>query len=360
MKALVKAQAAPGLWLQDVDTPTIGASDVLIRINKTAICGTDVHIYGWDAWAAETVPVPMVVGHEFSGEIVELGSVVKNLSIGQRVSGEGHVVTQGSRNSRAGRFHLDPATRGIGVNLPGAFAEYLALPAFNVIPLPESIDDELGALLDPLGNAVHTALAFDLVGEDVLITGAGPIGIMAAAVARHVGARRIVVTDVNDYRLALLGRVCDVRPVNVQNESLQEVMAAEGIREGFDVALEMSGVAAAMAQAVDHLNMGGRLALLGIPSQPVETDWSKIILKALQLKGIHGREMFETWYKMLAMLESGLGLGEIITHRYPAMEFQAAFDTVCSGQAGKVILDWDDSPSAMPVVAECMSPRATR
>ncbi len=341
MKALVKAQAAPGLWMQEVETPEIGAEDVLIRINKTAICGTDMHIYGWDAWAAENVPVPMVVGHEYSGEIEERGSAVKHLVIGQRVTGEGHVVTHGSRNSRAGRFHLDPATRGIGVNLPGAFAEYLALPAFNVIPLPDSVDNELGALLDPLGNAVHTALAFDLVGEDVLITGAGPIGIMAAAVARHVGARRIVVTDVNDYRLELLGQVCDARPVNVKNESLQDVMVAEGIREGFDVALEMSGVATAMTQAVDSLNMGGRLALLGIPSKPVETDWSKIILKALQLKGIYGREMFETWYKMLAMLDSGLDIRAIITHRFDVENFDDAFSLMCSGQSGKVVLDWD-------------------
>lgn len=341
MKALVKAQSAPGLWLQDVILPDVTNDEVLIRIHKTAICGTDVHIYSWDDWAAKNVPVPMVVGHEYSGEIVEIGADVTGLSIGDRVSGEGHVITQGSRNSRSGRFHLDPATRGIGVNLQGAFSEYLALPAFNVIPLPETVDDELGAILDPLGNAVHAALSFDLTGEDVLITGAGPIGIMAAAIARHVGARRVVVTDVNDYRLSLLSKVCDARPVNVLEESLEDVMAQEKIVEGFDVALEMSGVSSALQQAVDHLIMGGRLALLGIPARPIETDWSKIILKALAIKGIYGREMFDTWYKMLAMLDSGLDVSPIITHRYPAADFEAGFRKMCSGQSGKVILDWN-------------------
>lgn len=340
MKALVKARSEVGLWMQSVDQPAIRDDEVLIRIRRTAICGTDMHIYGWDDWAASNVPVPMTIGHEYSGEIVETGSSVTNIAVGQRVTGEGHVVTQGSRNSRAGRFHLDPNTRGIGVNLPGAFAEYLSLPAFNVVPLDDTISDDIGAILDPLGNAVHAALAFDLVGEDVLITGAGPIGIMAAAVARHAGARRVVVTDVNDYRLALLARVCNARPVNVQSESLATVMRYEGIREGFDVALEMSGVATALEQAVDHLVMGGRLALLGLPSQPIETDWSKIILKALELKCIYGREMFETWHKMFAMLNSGLDVSNVITHRFAARDFQDAFDTMQSGRSGKVILDW--------------------
>lgn len=345
MKALVKARATEGLWMQDVPLPEIGANEVLIRIEKTAICGTDLHIYGWDAWAARTVPVPLVVGHEYSGRIVALGPAVTRLSVGQRVSGEGHVVGHGSRSSRAGRFHLDPTTRGIGVNLPGAFAEYLALPAFNVVPLPDYVDDELGAILDPLGNAVHAALAFDLVGEDVLITGAGPIGMMAAVVARHVGARRVVVTDVNRYRLELLGQIADVRPVNITEESLEVVKVEEGIREGFDVALEMSGVASAFGQVIDHLIMGGRIALLGLPSRPFEVDWSSIILKALEIKSIYGRQMFETWYKMLAMIDSGLSLRGIITHRFPASQFQAAFDTMRSGECGKVILDWNEIES---------------
>jgi len=352
MRALVKSRAAPGLWMEDVGIAELSSNEVRIQICKTAICGTDVHIYEWDEWAAKTVPVPMVVGHEYAGVIVELGAAVKHLSLGQRVSGEGHVVTQGSRASRAGRFHLDPATRGVGVNLPGAFAEYLVLPAFNVVPLPDSIDDELGAILDPLGNAVHAALAYDLVGEDVLITGAGPIGIMAAAVARHVGARRVVVTDLNPYRLELLGQVCDARPVNIGNESLQSVMAQEGIREGFDVALEMSGVGAAFEQAVEHLIMGGKLALLGIPSRPTETDWSKIILKALELKGIYGRQMFETWYKMLAMLESGLAIRNVITHRFDSDDFEAGFETMRSGQSGKVILDWKSADSSQQSLAQ--------
>jgi threonine 3-dehydrogenase len=340
MKALVKAQAAPGLWMQDVDKPDIGPDDVLIKINKTGICGTDVHIFAWDEWAKRTVPVPMVVGHEYAGEIVELGENVRKLRIGQRVSGEGHVIGMDSRAARGGRFHLDPTTKGVGVNIPGAFAEYLRLPAFNVVPLPDSITDELGAILDPLGNAVHTALSYDLVGEDVLITGAGPIGIMSAAVARHVGARHVVITDINSSRLALAAEVADVVPVDVSKEDLNAVQSRLGMREGFDVGLEMSGASAAFEQIVDHLVMGGKVAMLGIPPRPVQVDWTKIIFKMLNVRGIYGREMFETWHKMLAMLESGLDVRKIITHRLPASEFASAFKIMQGGNSGKIVLDW--------------------
>jgi threonine 3-dehydrogenase len=340
MKALVKAQAAPGLWMQDVDKPDIGPDDVLIKIHKTGICGTDVHIFAWDEWAKRTVPVPMVVGHEYAGEIVELGENVRKLRIGQRVSGEGHVIGMDSRAARGGRFHLDPTTKGVGVNIPGAFAEYLRLPAFNVVPLPDSITDELGAILDPLGNAVHTALSYDLVGEDVLITGAGPIGIMSAAVARHVGARHVVITDINSSRLALAAEVADVVPVDVSKEDLNAVQSRLGMREGFDVGLEMSGASAAFEQIVDHLVMGGKVAMLGIPPRPVQVDWTKIIFKMLNVRGIYGREMFETWHKMLAMLESGLDVRKIITHRLPASEFAQAFKIMQGGNSGKIVLDW--------------------
>ena len=340
MKALIKAKPEPGIWLGEAPVPAVGPDEVLIKIRKTAICGTDIHIYKWDDWASHTIPVPMTVGHEYAGEIAEVGSNVKRLKVGQRVSGEGHIVGQTSRNARAGKFHLDPETRGVGVNRPGAFAEYLALPAFNVVPLPEEVDYELGAILDPLGNAVHCALSFDLVGEDVLITGAGPIGIMAAAVARHVGARHVVITDINDYRLGLAGQLADVRPVNVAREDLKSVMAGLKMTEGFDVGIEMSGAPQAFGQLVEHMIMGGRIALLGIPSGPTQVDWRPIIGKALTLKAIYGREMFETWYKMLAMLQSGLNIRPVITHRFPVAEFQAGFDAMLSGQSGKVVLDW--------------------
>lgn len=340
MKALVKAEAKPGLWLEDVAIPEIGADEVLIRINKTGICGTDIHIYNWDEWAQRTIPVPMVVGHEYAGEIVELGGNVRNLAVGQRVSGEGHVVGKSSRAARGGRFHLDPETKGIGVNVPGAFAEYLRLPAFNVVPLPDAVDDELGAILDPLGNAVHTALAFDLVGEDVLITGAGPIGIMSAAVARHVGARHVVITDVNPHRLALAATVADVVPVNVGTEDLRSVQERLGMKEGFDVGLEMSGAPAAFDQMADRLVMGGKIAMLGIPARPAPVDWTKVVFKMLTVKGIYGREMFETWHKMLAMLESGLDVRKVITHRLPVGEFKTGFETMASGASGKIVLDW--------------------
>jgi len=343
MKALVKAKPAEGLWMQHELVPEIGADDVLIKIKKTGICGTDIHIWNWDAWSRATVPVGLITGHEFAGEIVELGSNVTDLSIGQRVSGEGHLIGTKSRASRAGRFHLDPETRGIGVNEPGAFAEYLRLPAFNVVPLPDDISDDIGAILDPLGNAVHTALSFDLVGEDVLITGAGPIGIMAAAVAKHIGARHVVITDINQARLDLAGKVADVTTVNVTNTDLKEVSADLGLVEGFDVGLEMSGSQAALDQMIGAMVMGGRIAMLGIPPGKSVVDWSSIVLKSITIKGVYGREIFETWYKMLAMLQNGLDVGTVITHRFKVDDFEAGFAAMKSGSSGKVVLDWTDT-----------------
>ena len=340
MKALMKEAPGTGLVLTRVPVPEIGPDDVLIRIHKTGICGTDIHIWTWDDWAARTVPTPLVTGHEFAGEIVELGRDVEGLEIGQRCSGEGHLIGKTSRQSRAGKFHLDPQTRGIGVNEQGAFAEYLKLPAFNVVPLPDAVDDEIGAILDPLGNAVHTALSFDLVGEDVLITGAGPIGIMAACVARHVGARHVVITDVNQARLDLAASVADVVPVNVAREDLRDVEGALRMKEGFDVGLEMSGNQAALDQMLDNMVMGGRIALLGIPPGKSPVDWSKFVFKAITLKGVYGREIFETWYKMLAMLENGLDVRGVITHRFPVSDFVEGFEAMLSGQSGKVVLDW--------------------
>lgn len=341
MTALAKSKPQEGLWMVQAPVPEIGPDDVLIRINKTGICGTDIHIWNWDDWAAATVPVPMITGHEFAGEIVELGRNVPDLQIGQRCSGEGHLIGKESRQARSGKFHLDPGTRGIGVNEQGAFAEYLRLPAFNVIPLPDEIPDEIGAILDPLGNAVHTALSFDLLGEDVLITGAGPIGIMAAAVARHAGARHVVITDINPDRLALAEKVVpSVRAVNVGNEDLSEVKAELRLKEGFDIGLEMSGSQAALDQMVEALVMGGRIALLGIPPGKSPVDWSRIVFKAITIKGVYGREMFETWYKMIAMLQNGLDVSRVITHRFPVAAFEQGFAAMKSGQAGKVVLDW--------------------
>ena len=340
MKALVKARAEPGLWMENRAIPDIGPDDVLIKIRKTGICGTDIHIWNWDDWAARTVPVPLITGHDFAGEIVAMGAQVEGLTIGQRCSGEGHLIGRQSRQSRAGKFHLDPATRGIGVNEPGAFAEYLRLPAFNVVPLPDSIDDDIGAILDPLGNAVHTALSFDLVGEDVLITGAGPIGIMAGAVARHVGARHVVITDVNPARLELAAQVADVTPVNVATTDLRDVMAGLKIVQGFDVGMEMSGNQQALDQMIEAMVMGGRIAMLGIPPGKSPVDWSRIVFKAITIKGVYGREIFETWYKMIAMLENGLDVRRVITHRYGVDEFAAGFEMMRSGASGKVVLDW--------------------
>ncbi len=340
MRALVKAKPEPGIWMKEMPVPEIGADDVLIRINTTAICGTDLHIWKWDEWAQKTIPVPLITGHEFAGEIVAMGSAVEDLKIGQRCSGEGHLIGKHSRQSRAGKFHLDPETRGIGVNEPGAFAEYLRLPAFNVVPLPDDIDDDIGSILDPLGNAVHTALSFDLIGEDVLVTGAGPIGIMAAAVARYAGARHVVITDINSDRLELAARVADVRPVNPSEECLSDVIAELGLKQGFDVGLEMSGSQNAMDQMIEAMVMGGRIALLGIPPGKSPVDWSRIVFKAITIKGVYGREIFETWYKMIAMLQNGLDVRNVITHHLPASQFETGFHEMNDGSSGKVVLDW--------------------
>ncbi|AUQ76087.1 Threonine dehydrogenase [Phaeobacter piscinae] len=341
MKALEKSHPQEGLWMVQAPVPEIGPDEVLIKIKTTGICGTDIHIWNWDEWAAHTVPVPMITGHEFAGEIVEIGRNVTDLAVGQRCSGEGHLIQTDSRQSRAGKFHLDPGTRGIGVNEQGAFAQYLKLPAFNVVPLPEDIPDEIGAILDPLGNAVHTALSFDLLGEDVLITGAGPIGIMAAAVARHAGARHVVITDINPDRLALAQHVVPtVRAVNVAQEDLQDVVHDLGMKQGFDVGLEMSGSQAALDQMVEALVMGGKIALLGIPPGKSPVDWSRIVFKAITIKGVYGREMFETWYKMIAMLQNGLDVSRVITHRFDVEDFAEGFTAMKSGRSGKVVLHW--------------------
>ena len=340
MKALSKLHAREGLWMITAPVPEIGPDDVLIKINKTGICGTDIHIWNWDDWAASTVPVPMITGHEFAGEIVELGRNVTGLEIGQRCSGEGHLIGKTSRQSRAGKFHLDPGTRGIGVNEQGAFAQYLKLPAFNVVPLPDDVSDEIGAILDPLGNAVHTALSFDLVGEDVLITGTGPIGIMAAAVVRHVGARHVVITDVNPDRLALAARVADVVPVNVAEQELDGIISDLKMTQGFDVGLEMSGNQQALDQMVEAMTMGGRIAMLGIPPGKSPVDWSRVVFKAITIKGVYGREIFETWYKMIAMLQNGLDVRSVITHEFKVDDFEAGFAAMRSGSSGKVVLDW--------------------
>ncbi|MFB3077968.1 MAG: L-threonine 3-dehydrogenase [Lysobacterales bacterium] len=341
MKALVKKRAAPGLWLEQVPEPEVGINDVLIKIKRTAICGTDLHIYNWDAWAQKTIPTPMVVGHEFVGEIVEVGSYVNDFRAGQIVSGEGHVVCGRCRNCMAGRRHLCAQTSGVGVDRPGAFAEYLVLPMSNVWEHRPGIDLDVAALFDPLGNAVHTALQFDLLGEDVLITGAGPIGAMAAAVCRHAGARPVVITDINPARLALaktLGATCTV---DVTCENLGDVQQALGMTEGFDVGLEMSGNPSAFKDLLDNMCHGGKIAILGIPGEELAIDWSTVIFNMLTLKGIYGREMYETWYKMSVMIESGLDILPVITHRLHYTEFQQGFDVMNTGEASKVILHWE-------------------
>lgn len=344
MKALIKAKPEEGIWFADVERPKIGPNDVLIKVKKTAICGTDVHIYNWDEWAQKTIPVPMAVGHEFSGEVVEIGDEVhpehSKLKIGDRVSAEGHVTCGYCRNCRAGERHLCRNTLGIGVDRPGAFAEYVSVPAFNVYKLPDDISDDLGAIFDPYGNATHTALAFDVVGEDVLITGAGPIGIMAAAIVRFVGARHVVVSDVNDYRLGLAEQMGASRVVNVARDNLRDVMSELGMSEGFDVGLEMSGAPPAFSSMLDTMNHGGRIAMLGIMPNGAGIEWDHVIFKGLELKGIYGRRMFETWYKMGALLQAGLDLSPVLTHHFPIAEFQEGFDIMRSGKAGKVILDW--------------------
>ena len=340
MKALVKRKAEPGLWLEDVPEPKIGLNDVLIRIDRTGICGTDVHIYKWDAWAQKTIPVPMVVGHEFVGEIVDVGSNVKDFFPGQVVSGEGHVVCGRCRNCLAGRRHLCADTKGIGVNRPGAYAEYLALPMTNVWVHSPDIDRDVASIFDPFGNAVHTALSFPLLGEDVLVTGAGPIGIMAAAVARHAGARYVVITDVNDDRLELARKMGVTLAVNPLKRDLKEVQKELGMQEGFDVGLEMSGNDSAFRGMIANMSHGGKIAMLGIPEKEIAIDWNTVVFSMLTIKGIYGREMYETWYKMTVMLQSGLDIRPIITHRYHFTEFQKGFDAMLSGKSGKVVLSW--------------------
>jgi threonine 3-dehydrogenase len=341
MKALVKREAAPGLWLEDVPEPKPGANDVLIRVKRTAICGTDVHIYKWDDWAKRTIPVPMVVGHEFVGEIVEVGENVNDYAPGMIVSGEGHIVCGRCRNCMAGRRHLCPHTSGVGVNRPGAFAEYIAIPNANVWHHADGVDLDIAAIFDPFGNATHTALQWDLVGEDVLITGAGPIGAMAAAIVRHVGARHVVITDVNDYRLALAAKLGATRTVNVAKETLKDVQKELGMREGFDVGLEMSGAPSALRDMIDNMCHGGKISMLGIPDGDINIDWRKVVFNMLTIKGIYGREIFETWYKMSVMIQSGLDLSPVITHRLPYQEFKYGFETMMDGKSGKIVLRWD-------------------
>lgn len=340
IKALSKLKPEPGIWMTEVEQPEFGYNDLLIKIKKTAICGTDIHIYNWDHWAQQTIPVPMVVGHEYVGEVVAIGEGVRGFEINDRVSGEGHITCGHCRNCRAGRTHLCRNTIGVGVNRSGAFSEYLVLPAFNAFKIPDDICDDLAAIFDPFGNAVHTALSFDLVGEDVLITGAGPIGIMAAAVARHVGARHVVITDVNEYRLDLARKMGVTRAVNVSKQSIESVIKELKMTEGFDVGLEMSGNPSAFNSMLKSMNHGGRIALLGIPPSDMGIDWNQVIFKGLVIKGIYGREMFETWYKMVSLIQSGLDLTPIITHHYNIDEFQQGFDVMRSGASGKVILDW--------------------
>ncbi|MGY5451302.1 L-threonine 3-dehydrogenase [Agarivorans sp. MS3-6] len=340
MKALAKTKAEPGIWMTQVEMPKLGHNDLLIKINKTAVCGTDVHIYNWDEWSQKTIPVPMVIGHEYAGEVVDIGQEVRGFSIGDRVSGEGHITCGHCRNCRGGRTHLCRNTVGVGVNRTGCFSEYLVIPAVNAFKLPDEISDDLAAIFDPFGNAVHSALSFDLVGEDVLITGAGPIGVMAAAICKHVGARHVVVTDVNDYRLDLAKKMGATRVVNVAKQSLSDTMSELKMTEGFDVGLEMSGVPSAFSSMLELMNHGGKVAMLGIPPSDMGIDWSLVIFKGLVIKGIYGREMFETWYKMASLVQSGLDLSPIITHHYSVDDFQQGFDAMRSGQSGKVILDW--------------------
>ncbi len=340
MKALVKREAKPGLWLEEVPEPAIGINDVLIKIDRTAICGTDVHIYQWDEWARKTIPVPMVVGHEFVGEIVAVGSNVSDFYPGELVSGEGHVVCGRCRNCLAGRRHLCKDTRGVGVNRPGAYAEYLSLPMTNVWHHGAGISRDVAALFDPFGNAVHTALSFPVLGEDVLITGAGPIGIMATAVVRHAGARYVVVTDVNPDRLALAKRMGATLAIDVRHQSIADAQKELDMQEGFDVGLEMSGNPQAFRDLLANMCHGAKIAMLGIPSSPIEIDWNTVIFNMLTIKGIYGREMYETWYKMTVMIQSGLDISPVITHRFHYTEYEQAFAAMISGEAAKIIMHW--------------------
>jgi len=340
MKALVKKQSGEGLWLEDVPQPEAGPRDVLIKVDRTGICGTDLHIYKWDDWARKTVPVPLVVGHEFVGEIVEVGSDVRDFSVGEIVSGEGHVVCGHCRNCMAGRRHLCNDTAGIGVTRPGAFAEYIALPQTNVWVHKPGIDRDVASIFDPFGNATHSTLSFPVLGEDVLVTGAGPIGIMSAAIARHAGARHVVITDVNEYRLDLAKRMGVTRAVNVANEKLADVQKELGMDEGFDIGLEMSGSPSAFNDMLANMCHGGKIAMLGIPEKEMAIDWNTVVFNMLTIKGIYGREMYETWYKMTVMLEGGLDIAPVITHRFKFDDFQEGFATALSGESGKVILEW--------------------
>ncbi len=342
MKALVKRENKPGLWLEEVPKPGVGINDVLIRVDRTGICGTDLHIYKWDAWAQKTIPVPMVVGHEFVGEVIEVGSNVKDFFPGEVVSAEGHVVCGRCRNCLAGRRHLCKDTKGIGVNRPGAFAEFISVPMTNVWHHRQDIDRDVASIFDPFGNAVHTALSFPVLGEDVLITGAGPIGIMAVAIAKHAGARHIVITDVNDYRLGLARQMGATVALNVKTGSLADVQKQLGLKEGFDVGLEMSGNPAAFNSMIDNMCHGGKIAMLGIPSEQIAIDWNKVVFNMLTIKGIYGREMYETWYMMSVMLESGLDIRPVITHRLHYTEFEKGFKAMLEGHCGKVILNWRD------------------
>ncbi len=340
MKALVKSHAKPGLWLEEVPLPEPGINDVLIRVLKTGICGTDLHIYDWDAWAQATIPVPLIIGHEFVGEIVAVGSNVNDFHAGEIVSGEGHVVCGRCRNCLAGRLHLCAHTSGVGVNRAGAFAEFIVLPMTNLWRHNPSIDLDVAAIFDPFGNAVHTALEFPVLGEDVLITGAGPIGIMAAAVVRHAGARYVVITDVNSSRLRLAEKMNVTLAVNPKEMSLADAQKKLGMQEGFDVGLEMSGNATAFRDMLANMSHGGRIAMLGIPAQEMSVEWKQIIFNMLTIQGIYGREMYESWYKMTVMLESGLNIRPVITHRFPWQDYEKGFAAMRSGEAGKVILDW--------------------
>ena len=341
MKALVKEKPTIGLTLMDVDIPSYQDNEILIKVKRTAICGTDLHIWNWDAWAQKTIKTPMTIGHEFMGEVAEVGKNVKDFKVGQRVSVESHIAGTKSRNARAGKLHLDPDTINLGVDRDGAFAEYVVVPEKNVVPLPDSVEDNLASILDPFGNAVHSTLSFDLVGEDVLITGAGPIGIMSAAIAEHVGAKKVLLTDINQKRLELAAKVCDVETLNVLTMPIKQKMIAMGLKEGFDVGLEMSGSEQALRDMVDCMIMGGDIALLGLPSEEIKVDLSQIIFKALNIKAIYGREIYETWYKAIALIESGLDISKIITHTLSYKDFQEGFDLLNEGKAGKVVLNWD-------------------
>ncbi len=342
MRALVKSRAERGLWLEDVPVPEIGINDVLIRVHRTGICGTDVHIYSWDEWAQQTIPVPMAIGHEFVGEIAAVGSNVNDFKIGDLVSGEGHVVCGRCRNCLAGRRHLCAATLGVGVNRPGAFAEYISLPMTNIWRHNPGMSEEIAAIFDPFGNAVHTALTFPVLGEDVLITGAGPIGLMAIPIARHAGARHVVVTDLNPFRLELARAMGATLAIDPTKTPVAEAQKQLGMQEGFDVGLEMSGSRAGFVEMIENMCHGGKIAMLGIPARPMEIDWRKVIFNMITIKGIYGREMYETWYKMSVLVDSGVDISPVITHRYSHKEFEKGFASMMSGETGKVILDWTD------------------